>query len=90
MDLLPLKKTFINLNSSKHLINGSFTRKNISLKQVQYFDRTRMNQNKPQEAFSTENIFLKLYRIKINSSQVTSSFHGQCNQNWKVELYVLK
>ena len=57
---------------------------------MQYFGRTRMNQNQPQEAFSMENIFLKLYRITINSSQVTSSFHGQCNQNWKVELYALK
>ena len=42
---------------------------------MQSFDRTRMDQNQPQEAFSTENIFLKLYRITINSSQVTSSFH---------------
>ena len=57
---------------------------------MQYFGRTRMNQNQPQEAFSTENIFLKLYRIIINSSEVTSSFHGQCNQNLEIELYALK
>ena len=57
-----------------------------------------MDQNQPQEAFSTENIFLKLHRFTINSSQVTS-FMVNVTKTEKqifmeclneIELYVLK